>query len=78
MLFRSTIKSWIEKEKHIELDKELLQRVVNKIDATHECLHKEDPPYLNERDYQRLIEYQKPTKATTKKHISKKSTTTKN
>ena len=74
----TAIKSWIAKEKNTEVDKELLQRVVTKIDATHECLHTEDPPYINEKDYQRLREYQKPSKATTKKPASKKPTTKKN
>ena len=63
----NNIKSWIEREHKIEINIHFLQTVINKIDATHEIQHKQVTPYLNETEYQRLVDYQKPTKTNNKK-----------
>ena len=58
----SEIISFIQKQKNICLSTNLVQQVVDKINKTDEVLLKEEPIYLSDYDYNRLIQLQKPRK----------------
>ena len=51
---------FIERTTNIKMDRALLQKVEAKLNATDECLLKEDPPYLSDDEYNMLKQYQKP------------------
>ena len=58
------IRRFIRQEKGKILHSQLIQVVILKMDSTHERLLKEQPPYLKDGEYNRLVDYQKPRKAT--------------
>ena len=67
------IQAWIVQQGHQHINLNSLKNVVDKMDNTHESLLKEDPPYLTDDEYNRLREYQKPTRPRSTKPDTKTS-----